>query len=90
MSKKSKRQTRSTSGGGSRRNASRKTSSSQKAAEQDTQSTLAPSFSTRSQRDEFNPDYTHIIKDLHRIGILAGSFLLVLIALAFLMPYILH
>ncbi len=32
---------------------------------------------------EFNPDYTHIKHDLGRIGILAGSFLVILIALSF-------
>lgn len=34
---------------------------------------------------EFNPDYTPVIKDLKRIGILAGSFLVVLIALSFIL-----
>ncbi len=32
---------------------------------------------------EFNPDYTYIIKDLKRIGVLAGSFLVILIGLSF-------
>jgi hypothetical protein len=32
---------------------------------------------------EFNPDYTHIKSDLKRIGILAGSFILLLVALTF-------
>ena len=31
---------------------------------------------------EFNPDYTIIKRDLRRIGILAGSFLVVLVVLA--------
>jgi hypothetical protein len=49
------------------------------------QSTAAPSHSsqTRSWRDEFNPDYSHVIKDLRRIGILAGTFLSILIVLSF-------
>jgi hypothetical protein len=34
---------------------------------------------------EFNPDYAPVIKDLKRIGILAGSFLIVLIALSFIL-----
>lgn len=34
---------------------------------------------------EFNPDYTPVIKDLKRIGILAGSFLVVLVALSFIL-----
>jgi hypothetical protein len=32
---------------------------------------------------EFNPDYTHVIRDLKRIGILAGSFFGLLIVLSF-------
>ncbi|GAP11537.1 hypothetical protein BECAL_02726 [Bellilinea caldifistulae] len=32
---------------------------------------------------EFNPDYTPIIKDLKRIGVLAGSFIALLIVLSF-------
>ncbi len=31
----------------------------------------------------FNPDYSYVKKDLRRIGILAGSFVLVLIVLSF-------
>jgi len=31
----------------------------------------------------FNPDYIHVIKDLRRIGTLAGSFILILIVLSF-------
>ena len=32
---------------------------------------------------EFNPDYTHVKRDLRRIGVLAGSFFAILIALSF-------
>lgn len=32
---------------------------------------------------EFNPDYTPVIKDLKRIGILAGSFIGLLVILSF-------
>lgn len=32
---------------------------------------------------EFNPDYTHVKKDLRRIVLLAGSFTVILIALSF-------
>ncbi len=39
---------------------------------------------------EFNPDYTYIIKDLKRIGIMAGTFFVILIALSFIMPLIQH
>jgi hypothetical protein len=30
----------------------------------------------------FNPDYHYVINDLRRVGILAGSFIIVLVALA--------
>lgn len=36
----------------------------------------------RASEAEFNPDYTYVIKDLRRIGILAGSFFTILIVLA--------
>lgn len=32
---------------------------------------------------EFNPDYSFVIKDLKRIGVLAGSFIVILVALSF-------
>ena len=32
---------------------------------------------------EFNPDYTYIKRDLGRIGVLAASFFVILIALSF-------
>lgn len=32
---------------------------------------------------EFTPDYTYIKRDLRRIGILAGSFFAILVALSF-------
>jgi hypothetical protein len=34
-------------------------------------------------RTEFNPDYTHVKRDLTRIGILAASFFAILIVLSF-------
>jgi len=34
-------------------------------------------------RTEFNPDYTFVRKDLKRIGMLAGFFIVVLVALSF-------
>jgi hypothetical protein len=36
-----------------------------------------------SRTTEFNPDYTHVKRDLTRIGILAGSFFGLLIVLSF-------
>ncbi len=37
---------------------------------------------------EFNPDYTYVVKDLKRIGMLAGSFFVLLIARSFILPLI--
>ena len=34
---------------------------------------------------EFKPDYTHVYADLKRIGVLAGSFLVVLVVLSFIL-----
>lgn len=39
--------------------------------------------SSTSRVTEFNPDYTHIKRDLGRIGVLAGSFFALLIVLSF-------
>jgi hypothetical protein len=36
-----------------------------------------------SRAGEFNPDYAPILKDLKRIGLLAGSFLAILVILSF-------
>ncbi|MDX9992148.1 MAG: hypothetical protein RBS68_08875 [Anaerolineales bacterium] len=36
-----------------------------------------------SAATEFNPDYGPVKKDLRRIGILAGSFFVILVALSF-------
>jgi len=32
---------------------------------------------------EFNPDYTHVKSDLTRIGVLAGTFIALLVVLSF-------
>ena len=39
----------------------------------------------RQAERAFNPDYTPVIKDLKRIGVLAGTFFVVLIALSFIL-----
>jgi len=46
-----------------------------------------PARAQRQSRatEEFNPDYTEIKNDLKRIGTLAGFFLIVLIALSFIL-----
>ncbi len=44
----------------------------------------SPLSSTRaSYSQEFKPDYTHVIRDLKQIGILAGGFVVVLVVLSF-------
>ncbi len=40
-----------------------------------------PSVTLRSKGD-FNPDYSYVITDLRRIGVLAASFIVILIILA--------
>lgn len=34
---------------------------------------------------DFNPDYSYVVKDLRRIGTLAGTFFVILIALSFIL-----
>jgi hypothetical protein len=34
---------------------------------------------------EFNPDYSYVIQDLRRIGVLAGSFIVILVILSFIL-----
>jgi hypothetical protein len=43
----------------------------------------AVSVTSSAPRNEFNPDYTYVRRDLRRIGILAGSFFAVLVVLSF-------
>jgi hypothetical protein len=38
---------------------------------------------SRSFDRDFNPDYTHVVTDLKRIGTLAAGFLVILIVLSF-------
>lgn len=45
--------------------------------------TTSESVASASSRNEFNPDYTYVKKDLARIGTLAGFFIFVLIVLSF-------
>jgi len=44
---------------------------------------LKKQASQTGKADEFNPDYSDVIKDLKRIGMLAGVFFAVLIGLSF-------
>ena len=41
------------------------------------------SMASASKSAEFKPDYTHVKRDLSRIGVLAGSFFVLLIVLSF-------
>jgi hypothetical protein len=54
----------------------------------ETTSASRSSFSRRTATTatapEFNPDYTYVVNDLKRIGMLAGAFFIVLIALSFI------
>jgi hypothetical protein len=69
MSKKSRKQTRKTS-----------TTAARPAV---VMSTNNPAVSLRAADTEFKPDYSQTIKDLKRIGALAGTFFVVLVILSF-------
>lgn len=40
-------------------------------------------FMQAPRTTEFNPDYTHVRRDLRRIALLAGSFVVILVALSY-------
>jgi hypothetical protein len=42
-----------------------------------------PTAAIPAARTEFNPDYSHVKRDLTRIAVLAGSFFVILIVLSF-------
>ena len=44
---------------------------------------MSKKTSFRTTSNEFNPDYAPVIKDLKRIGILAGTFITILVVLSF-------
>ena len=50
--------------------------------------TVANRPSARSDSAPVTFDYTHIRKDLTRIGVLAGSFIAILVALSFVLPLV--
>ncbi len=62
----------------------RKISSGQASAPQ-VSAKPAAAVSSRTSSAEFNPDYSNVKKDLKRIGLLAGSFFVVLIVLSFIL-----
>lgn len=87
MSKKQKRRVSQTAAPAARKSvANTPTGESQPLA---TQRPAAPRVSTpRSSRStmltmDFNPDYSYVIKDLKKIGILAGTFVTILVILSF-------
>jgi len=45
----------------------------------------SPSSRTSASSVEFNPDYSYVIRDLKRIGTLAGTFFVILIILSFIL-----
>ncbi len=55
---------------------------SKKSKRRTSRTVSAPASISSSRRSEFNPDYSLIKRDLKRIGVLAGSFLAILIILA--------
>jgi len=52
-------------------------------AKKNKRQTTTVSVTPSTSRNEFNPDYTHVKKDLTRIGALAGFFITVLVVLSF-------
>lgn len=52
-------------------------------AKKSKRTTTSVSMTSASSRTEFKPDYTHVKKDLTRIGTLAGFFIVVLVVLSF-------
>jgi hypothetical protein len=51
-----------------------------------TEKSVKPSLSSgRTFSNEFNPDYTFVKQDLKRIAILASTFVVILIALSFIL-----
>jgi hypothetical protein len=57
-------------------------------AAQATVGPAAASGGARSYDTDFNPDYSDTIRDLRRIGMLAGSFFALLIILAFIFHFV--
>ena len=44
---------------------------------------MSPRAARATRSDTFNPDYSHIKKDLRRIALIAGSFVVIMIVLSF-------
>ncbi len=52
-------------------------------AKKNRRTSVSVNAASATGRTEFNPDYTHVKRDLARIGTLAGFFVVVLIVLSF-------
>lgn len=63
--------------------AKRRSVSQSSAVLQPTSETVVTAARRGSGGAEFNPDYSYVKKDLKRIGILAGSFIGILVILTF-------
>lgn len=63
---------------------SKKRKKSYNIAERGSAATVKPDAPVRKSTG-FDPDYSYVIKDLKRIAILAGSFLVLMIALSFVL-----
>lgn len=63
----------------------KKNRQTRKTREQETAQSTGIAKAKRRGEPEFNPDYTYVIKDLKRIGALAGTFLVILVLLAFVL-----
>jgi len=62
----------------------RKTAGVTKSSKQFSSKPASP-VASRSSSAEFNPDYSNVKKDLKRIGMLAGTFFVILIVLSFIL-----
>jgi len=52
-------------------------------AKNNKRTTVSVNVASSTKSNEFNPDYTHVKRDLTRIGVLAGFFFVALIVLSF-------
>ena len=66
----------------------KRTASARPAAGEETPTTDRPAamFTRRAGVNDFNPDYAYVAKDLKRIGLLSGMFVVILVVLSFILP----
>lgn len=63
----------------------KKSRQTRKSRTQEASQTTGIAKAKRRSEQEFEPDYSYVIKDLKRIGALAGTFIVILVALAFIL-----